>query len=243
MDRQIYDRMRLIEDGHWWFKARRQILAGLIGALPAPAPARILEVGCGTGGNLSMLSSFGEVVGLEPDADSRAYAAEKAGVPVQGGLLPADLPFEPASFDLVCAFDVIEHVDDDAGAVRALAALLKPGGFLATTVPAHPWMWSRHDEMHHHKRRYRLGPYRALFEAAGLAVVKASYFNAALFAPIAAARAVKRLLGSTAADDEAIPPAPVNRLLTGVFGAELGWLRRASLPFGVSILLIARRPA
>jgi len=241
MDRATYDRMRALQADHWWFKGRRAILEGLIADLPLPTPARIVEVGCGPGGNLGMLAKFGEVSGLEPDEASRAYAAEHAGVPVAAGALPGPLPFAPASLDLVCAFDVIEHVDDDTASVAALAGLLKPGGFLAATVPGQPWMWSRHDESHHHKRRYRMAPFRRLFEAAGLSVAKASYFNTLLFAPIAAVRAVKVATGSSNADDDEMPFAPVNGLLAGVFGAEVHWLRRASLPFGVSLLVIARR--
>ncbi|HUZ14088.1 MAG TPA: class I SAM-dependent methyltransferase [Caulobacteraceae bacterium] len=243
MERQVYDRMRALEADHWWFSARREILSSQIGALPLPRGARILEAGCGPGGNLAMLAAFGEVVGLEPDAETRAYAAQRSGVRIEGGLLPADLPFEPETFDLVCAFDVIEHVDEDAAAVAALAALARPGGFLATTVPAQPWMWSRHDELHHHRRRYRMAPYRRLFQAAGLAVVKASHFNAALFPAIAAIRLAKLATGSSAADDDAAPAPRLNALLAAIFGAERFWLSRAALPFGVSILLIARKPA
>ena len=240
MDRATYDRMRVLQDGHWWFEGRRRILSGLIGALDLPKPAQVLEVGCGPGGNLEMLKRFGEVTALEPDEASRAYAAERTGVRIEGGLLPDGLPFAPASFDLVCAFDVIEHVDEDAASVAALARLLKPGGFLATTVPGQPWMWSRHDELHHHKRRYRLGDYRAMFEAAGLRVLIASHFNTVLFAPIAAVRALKKLTGSTEADDDAMPAPALNRLLTGLFAAEGPWLRHAPLPTGVSIVLIAQ---
>jgi SAM-dependent methyltransferase len=165
------------------------------------------------------------------------------GVRVEPGFLPDDLPFAPQSFDLVCAFDVIEHVDEDAASVKALAGLIRPGGYFATTVPGQPWMWSGHDELHHHKRRYRLRAYRRLFEAAGLEVVKASYFNALLFPPIAAIRALKLLLRSKSADDDAMPPAPLNGLLAALFAAERHWLRHAALPIGVSIVLIARRPA
>ena len=242
MDRATYDRMRTLQEGHWWFEGRRRILTGLIGALDLPTHARILEVGCGPGGNLAMLQRFGEVTAVEPDDESRVYAAEHSGVTVEGGLLPDGLPFEPASFDLVCAFDVIEHVDQDAASVAALGRLVRPGGYLATTVPGQPWMWSRHDELHHHKRRYRLTQYRALFDAAGLEIVKSSYFNTLLFPPIAAIRALKMATGSTAADDDAMPPAPVNALLTGLFGAELAWLKHATLPIGVSIVVIAQRP-
>ncbi len=242
MDRQTYERMREMQADHWWFRGKRKILAGLIGALDLPKDAKILEVGCGPGGNLPMLKQFGEVVGLEPDEASRTYAARAMGVRVEGGLLPDGLPFEPESFDLICAFDVIEHVDEDQASVAALARLLRPGGYMATTVPAQPWMWSRHDELHHHKRRYTMAPYRSLFDAAGLTTLRASYFNTLLFPPIAAIRALKMLTGSKAADDDSIPSPPVNSLLSAVFGAELGWLKHASLPIGVSIVLIARRP-
>jgi SAM-dependent methyltransferase len=243
MDRATYDKMRVLQDRHWWFQGRRAILSSLIGGLALPNGAKILEAGCGPGGNLAMLSAFGAVTGLEPDAASRAYATERTGVPVESGALPGPLPFAPASFDLVCAFDVIEHVDEDEASVRALGGLVKPGGYFAATVPGQPWMLSRHDELHHHKRRYRMAPFRRLFAGAGLEVVKASYFNLLLFPPIAAIRAVKMATGSTAADDDATPPAPVNALLAALFGAERHWLRRASLPTGVSIVVIARRPA
>ena len=235
--------MRLLQENHWWFRGRRAILARLIGGLDLPRPARILEVGCGPGGNLGMLKTFGDVTGMEPDAASRAYAAEHAQVPVEGGALPGALPFAPASFDLACAFDVIEHVEEDAASVAAIAGLVKPGGYVAATVPGQPWMWSRHDELHHHKRRYRMRAYRALFEAAGLEIVKASHFNTLLFPPIAAVRALKMATDSSAADDDATPPAPLNGLLAGLFAAERHWLRRADLPTGVSMVVIARRPA
>jgi SAM-dependent methyltransferase len=243
MDRSTYDRMRSLQDQHWWFRGRRDILSSLIGDLALPHPAEVLEAGCGPGGNLTMLRRFGRVTGLEPDEASRDYASQRMGVRVEGGLLPDGLPFEPESFDLVCAFDVIEHVDDDAGSVAALGKLLRVGGYLATTVPGQPWMWSQHDALHHHKRRYRLADYRRLFDAAGLTTLKASYFNTLLFPPIAAIRLAKLAARSKTADDDSLPPEPINNLLAGLFGAERHWLKHAPLPTGVSIVLIAQRPA
>ena len=243
MDRQVYDRMRELEDRHWWFSARRDILSDQIGRLGLGVDAQVLEVGCGTGGNLAMLARFGAVTGMEPDTAARGFAAEKAGVPVEAGMLPDGLPFKPEQFDLVAALDVIEHVDDDAGSVKALAGLLKPGGFMVTTVPAYRWMWSHHDELHHHKRRYGLADYRRLFDAAGLKVRKASYFNTALFGPIALVRLAKLLFRLKGADEDSMPSATVNGLFRGLFAGERLWLRGAGFPFGVSILLIAERPA
>jgi len=242
MDRAAYDRMRALQASHWWFEGRRRILSRLIGRLDLPRPARILEAGCGPGGNIGMLQCFGDVVALEPDAASRAYAAEMTGARIEAGALPGELPFAPESFDLVVAFDVIEHVDDDKGAVAALSRLLKRGGHLAATVPGQPWMWSRHDELHHHRRRYRMAPFRRLFQEAGLSVEKASYFNTFLFPLIAAVRAAKIAVGSKSADDEAMPPAAMNSALTNLFAAEGAWLSHADLPVGVSIVVIARRP-
>lgn len=242
MERVVYDRIRVLEQDHWWFAGRRRILTGLIGDLPLPAKARILEVGCGAGGNIGMLRGFGEVRAMEPDAPSRAYASERHGMTVDDGRLPDGAPYPPASFDAVCAFDVVEHVDDDAATVRALAKLLARDGYLVVTVPAYGWMWSAHDEAHHHKRRYGRPAVEQLFRDAGLEVVRASYFNSLLLPLAAGVRLVKRALGLKGEDD-AMPPATVNRLLESIFGSEAGWLRRRSLPFGLSIVVIGRRPA
>lgn len=241
MEREIYDRMRALEQSHWWFTARRVILDAEIERLE-PGP-EILEVGCGTGGNLAMLSRFGHVQGLEPDDASRAYAASRTGVEVKGGLLPGGLPAFDRPFDLIAAFDVIEHVEDDAGAVAALAKLLAPGGRMIATVPAYAWMWSSHDEHHHHKRRYTRAAFRRLLERAGLKVRRATYFNALLFPPIAAVRLLRILLRRSGGDDDALPSPPVNRLLAAIFAFEKRLLRLTDIPFGVSILAIAERPA
>lgn len=242
MEREIYDRIRSLETDHWWFVGRRAILGSELSRLGLPAEAEIVEVGCGTGGNLSLLQRFGAVRAIEPDDDARRHAAETASVQVERGFLPDRLPYRSASFDLVCAFDVVEHVDDDAGAVAALGNLARPGGWVVTTVPAYQWMWSRHDELHHHKRRYTLDTYRPLFDTAGLRVERATYFNTALLGPAVAQRWLKKALKVNSPDD-AMPGAGVNSLLARIFSAEAGWLKRANLPLGLSILLIARRPA
>jgi SAM-dependent methyltransferase len=242
MERAAYDRMRELQRDHWWFQARRRILETALESLPLPAGARILEVGCGPGGNIGVLKRFGAVEAVEPDEESRRHTAEAWRVPVHPGLLPDGLPGADASYDVVAAFDVIEHVDDDAGSVRALARLLKPGGHLVTTVPAHPWMWSAHDARHHHKRRYTRRAYARLFEDVGLEVVKLSYFNTLLFPLIAGVRVAKTALKIEGAEDDRMPSPAVNRLLGAVMAAERHAIRAGALPFGVSLLLIARRP-
>jgi len=177
---------------------------------------------------------------MEPDEPSRKYVAEHWGVQVDPGFLPDKLPYQPGSFDAVCCFDVIEHVDQDREAVKALTGLIKPGGYLVATVPAYQWMWSHHDELHHHKRRYTLGQMKRLFADAGLKIERASYFNALLFPLAAAVRVTKNLLG-VRTEDDAMPSPAVNRILQGLFASEAGWLRRGSLPFGLSIVIIGKK--
>lgn len=242
MERQVYEEMRELEGSHWWFTARRAILAAELGRLGLPRDAAILEAGCGTGGNLEMLGRFGAVVAVEPDAEARAYAHERSGVAVHAGRLPGPLPELGGPFDLVAAFDVVEHVDDDAATVSALGRLARPGGHVVITVPAYQWMWSGHDVRHHHKRRYTAPACRALLQRASLRVRRVTYFNTLLFPPIAAVRLAQHLPGVAGGDDERQPAAPVNRLLHDVFAAERGLLRWTDLPFGVSILAIAERP-
>ncbi len=238
MERAVYDRIRALEQDHWWFAGRRAVLTRALEGLSLPAPARILEVGCGAGGNLQLLTPLGDVSALEPDDESRAYVAERYKMKVEGGLLPDGLPYPPGSFDLVCAFDVIEHVDEDAASVAALAKLLKPGGAILTTVPAYQWMWSPHDEAHHHKRRYALPAYRALFEQAGLKVERAGHFNTLLLPLAVVQRFAKKLLKIDSSDD-AMPPPWLNGLLTRAFAAERSLF---PMPVGLSIILAARKP-
>jgi SAM-dependent methyltransferase len=230
------------EDRHWWFTGRRAILTSLIARLELPARARILELGCGTGGNLAMLAAFGCVSALEADATARAIAAEKTAgrFEIRAGRCPGEIPFEKRSFDLVCLFDVLEHIEEDVATLQAVAGLLAAGGRAVITVPAYRWLWSAHDELLHHKRRYSAGELRAKLAAAGLRVAALSYFNTLLFPLAAVARVKDRVLGEERASGTAVPARPVNRLLHAVFAAERFVVGRLPLPFGVSLLAVLR---
>ena len=243
MDRAVFDRMAELDRDHWWFTARRRILAAVIArVVRPPRQARILEVGAGTGHNLEMLGRFGKVEASELDDHARALASERLGRPVVRAALP-DLSMFPAdSYDVAALLDVLEHVVDDKASLAALYSRLKPGGALVLTVPANPWMWSAHDVAHHHHRRYRKREIEALAKEAGFEIELLSPFNSLLFPLIAGVRAIGKLRGHEAADD-AMPAKPVNAILDRVFGAEAGLIGRVPMPFGVSLVAVLRRPA
>ncbi len=242
MERQAFDRMAELDSTHWWYIARRRILASLIEReVRLPPDATILEIGCGTGHNLAMLGRFGALDAVELDDDARALASRRLGRPVRAGKLPDIADEIGATFDLVTLLDVLEHIPDDREALGAIVRLMKPGGKLLLTVPANPWMWSAHDTVHHHHRRYRQRELAALAKDAGLEIDLLSPFNTLLYPPIAAVRRLGQWRGKDESDDR-MPAAPVNRLLSAVFGLERGLVGRIKLPFGVSLVAILRRP-
>jgi SAM-dependent methyltransferase len=243
MDHNTYRRMAEIQDRHWWYEGRRAILRSVIGRLGLPRSARILEAGSGTGANLRMLSEFGDVKGFEPDDFARDTARAVAGVDTPRGFLPDDVPYA-GPFDLVCAFDVIEHVEKDAESLKALCALTAPGGYAVFTVPAFMFLWSRHDEVNHHFRRYRRPQFRALLAGAGYEVRFISYYNFALFPVVAGVRLARRFLkiGGGEADDAMPRHGLVNNALRAVFAVDRHLLALGPLPFGVSIIAVCRRP-
>jgi SAM-dependent methyltransferase len=223
---------------HWWFLGRRAvILQEMARRLPAGG-RRLAELGCGSGGLLEALTRFGPAVGVETDAGLRDRARAR-GLDVRPGSLPHDIPLGPSRWDAVCLFDVLEHVEDEAGALRACHRLLAPGGRLFVTVPAYAWLWSRHDELLGHRRRYTAGSLRRAAEAAGFAVERLTYFNTLLALPIIAVRLVRAVLRRPGHDLDR-PAPPLNRLLAACFAAEARLLRFTSAPFGISILLVAR---
>jgi SAM-dependent methyltransferase len=159
MERQAYDIAAGIENDHWWFSGRRRLLAAVLERhLPrSDAPRRILEIGCGNGGNLELLAGFGQVFAAEKDDAARERASARGIGHVERGWLPDAIPFGGESFDLIAAFDVLEHIEDDRGAVRALRDRLGARGVLIATVPAYRWLWSEHDTLSQHVRRNTQG--------------------------------------------------------------------------------------
>lgn len=251
MDSRLHEQLREVGAAHWWYEGRRRIVEAQLEQLFEPGPHReILEVGCGSGSMLPVLARFGNVTAIEPDGGAVEYCRSTYGAiaSVLQGRVPDDLPAK-GSYDLVGAFDVLEHLADDVGALEAIGASLRRGGRLVATVPAFPSLWGRQDELSHHFRRYRADRLTNVVERAGLHIDRLTYFNTVLFAPIAFLRLTRRVaerlsrahLQERGSDFDAGPRGWFsNRLLAGIFGLERHLLRRRDLPVGVSLLLIAQ---
>jgi SAM-dependent methyltransferase len=239
MERIVYDTMAAIDQQHWWYRARREVIAALIRRKAMPAPgAQLLEIGCGTGHNLAMLAQFGDVQALEVDPAARAIAEQRLGRPVLSAPLPELEGVPKTHFDLVGSFDVIEHIDDDAAALKAIAACLKPGGKFVATVPAHQWMWSAHDVVNHHKRRYSAEQFRALFASSPLKLEASGYFNSLLF-PLAVAQRLGSKLRGKDDSDLKMPPKLLNAAFEHAFAAERHLIGRVPLTPGLSLFAVA----
>jgi SAM-dependent methyltransferase len=244
MERAVYTHMAELDQRHWWYLARRQVLAALIARTAhLPKRARILEIGCGTGHNLAMLGEFGRVDALELDEQVRGIAEKRLGRSVMSAPLPELAGVRDRTYNLIAALDVIEHIDDDHAAIAAIAPKLRPGGRLIITVPAHPWMWSAHDVLNHHKRRYSKRALEQLIRGSPLKLDKIGYLNSLLFPIAVAQRFAAKMLGSTRNVGLDLPSPAINTALRRTFAAERHLIGRTPLPPGLSLFAVASAQA
>jgi SAM-dependent methyltransferase len=242
MDRDYELQTHQAEDAHWWYRGRRTVLEGVIAELRLPARPRVLDAGCGSGRNMVELARHGTVTGVELSDTSVALARERAvGEVISGSVLA--MPFGADSFDLAVCLDVIEHLDDDLAALVELRRVVAPGGSLLVTVPAYPWLWSGHDVINHHRRRYTRRSLQQVAERGGWEQVRTTYFNSLLLPVAIILRLLDRLNSKTTQSslDLWVPPQPLNWLLERPLRAEAAVITRGGrIPAGLSLLAVFR---
>jgi len=236
------------EEQHWWFKARREIVFNLIQKMRLPHEAAILDVGCSGGPLMLALRATGyqNLTGIDVSESGIELARQRglANVSVMDG---SNLAFADKSFDLLIASDVLEHIENEEAALREWVRVLRPGGTLLVFVPAHSYLWSQHDEINHHFRRYSAQHLRTVLRTAGLRIERLSYWNNFLYFPTAVFRSVQRQLPTHA---EREPVADFHHFPAIFDKAVLQWLRfenkllqHVDVPFGVSLFSVAHRPS
>ncbi len=261
MQAHTYSIMNEVEKGHWWFVGRRRIIESFLkrlsqdmtrvdGVLPNSAnptesdrpgtSLKILDVGCGTGANLEMLSQFGEAEGVDVSAEALAFCRARGLENVKEGEAE-HLPYEDNAFDLVTGLDVVEHLDDDLAGLKEMRRVVRREGRALLFVPAFMFLWGVQDDISNHRRRYTLNGLKQVVTQAGFEVERATYVNISFFAPILLGRLLMRATGFRPASENNLTIGFLNGVLGKIFGAERLALRHTGFPFGVSIICVARK--
>jgi len=246
MQQHTYAIMDEVEGSHWWFVGRRAILDSFLKQIAAKITItgdelRILDVGCGTGANLEMLSAYGHAEGVDVSDDALAFC-EKKGLKAQKGLAES-LPFADETFDLTTALDVVEHLDDDIPGLKEMYRVTKRGGYSLIFVPAFMWLWGVQDDISNHRIRYTRSQIVERLKTAGYEIERATYANWTFFTPILAGRLLMKATGIKPESENNITISGLNGIFGKLFGAERFWLRNLDFPFGVSIVVVARKSA
>ncbi len=248
MQQHTYAIMRRVEESHWWFVGRRQIIRSFLERLFREQKANgawqgsvdILDVGCGTGANLEMLSEFGAAQGVDVSAEALAFCRARGLDNVKSGAAEA-LPYEDNSFELATGLDVVEHLDDDLAGLKEMRRVLRPDGRALLFVPAFMFLWGVQDDISNHRRRYTMKSLKQVVRGAGFEIERATYVNISFFAPILLGRLFMRATGLRPESENNITIGSLNGLLGKLLAAERGPLRYLNFPFGVSIICVARR--
>jgi ubiquinone/menaquinone biosynthesis C-methylase UbiE len=248
MDAQLMKVMLDVDERHWWYRGRREIIRAELDRLPLPAGGAVLDAGCGSGRMLQELERYGDVHGVDVSPEAAGVArARGLGEVVTGRL--EQLPWPDAKFDLITCFDVLEHLPDEHAALGELARVCKPNGWMVLTVPAYEALWSHHDEANHHYRRYARRTLRAAVAGEQWSVERMTSFNTVLLAPAAIARLAERRLrtrpklnGRGPTSTLHLGPPWLNAALEAPLRLEARWLARGRrLAVGLSLLAVLRR--
>jgi SAM-dependent methyltransferase len=244
MDDRLMKTMLAVDEHHWWYRGRRAIISGELERLALIPGAPVLDAGCGSGRTLIQLAGYGAVSGIELSEAAAAVARERGPFDVRIGRLE-QLPWPDGTFGLITCLDVVEHTPDDVLTLRELRRVSRPGAWLLVTVPAYQRLWSRHDVVNHHYRRYSRRTLAAAASAAGWQIERMTSFNSLLLAPAAAVRLAQRRRPADAEHqaDLQLGPAWLNSVLERPLQAEARWLARGrTLPAGLSLLATMRNP-
>ncbi len=243
MRKELYAEIFVMEKEHWWFAARHQIVLDLLRRYLPPQNGerqKVADLGCGCGMMLQRLSPDYDPIGLDGSPHAVDFSSHR-NVEAKLGSLPEDVPLERGVYDAVLLLDVLEHLKCDHASVEVAASLLKRGGILICTVPAHMWLWSERDAHHHHFRRYSRGRFSALFAQPPLCLELLSHLNALLFAPAAAWRVFAGAFERNSVTDLKLPNPKLNSALRKIFAFERKMLGKVPMPFGLSFIAIARK--
>jgi SAM-dependent methyltransferase len=247
MQHHTYAIMRRVEQSHWWFVGRRQIIRSFVLRLTQDLKSRagdrslnILDVGCGTGANLEMLSEFGAAEGVDVSTEALSFCHARGLEKVKLGAAEA-LPYDDSSFDLATGLDVVEHLDDDLAGLQEMRRVLRPSGRALLFVPAFMFLWGVQDDISNHRRRYTLKGLKEVVRKAGFEIERATYVNISFFTPILLGRLFMQVTGLRPESENNITIGFLNGVLGKLLGAERGPLRYINFPFGVSIICVARK--
>lgn len=243
MEQYTYEILYQVEENHWWFVGRRNVILDQIACFyQGQKNLRLLDIGCGTGIFVKSLSQYGEAIGLDISSDGLHFCQQrKIFQLVQGDGF--SLPFSSDTFDILTANDLLEHIDDDTASLQEFLRVLKPGGRLFIFVPAFQFLWSLQDDISHHKRRYTSRQLSKTIEAAGFKLERITYANMLLFPVILAGRQALKVLRQfkEIKTENDLHPGWVNPFLTKIFCSELFLLRRMNFPFGVSLIAVCQK--
>jgi len=238
MEPAEYEAMAAVEQRHWWFRGRLALVRAFLRR--AARPGLGLDVSSGTGQTLASLAPWVQI-GADISPLALGFCRARGLTRLARGDL-ARLPFAASTFETLTCLDTLEHVQDDCAALAEIQRVLRPGGVALVTVPAHPWMFSGHDAALHHVRRYRRAELIERVRASGLELVTLRYTNVAVFPLVAAVRLMSRGSREPRSDTTSVPAAPLNGLLYALTALESHLLPHLPSPFGVGLLVVARRP-
>jgi SAM-dependent methyltransferase len=243
MNKKSYKQVSEIESLHWWYVGRRLIITTQLKKIKFLSSSNILEVGSGTGGNLEMLSKFGKVYAFEKNIEALNITKSQNNhkkIRITQGSCPSKIPYSRIKFDLICLFDVLEHIADDKKTLINLKNKLKVSGKIVLTVPAYEWLFGPHDTKLHHKRRYSEKKIEAIIKDANLKIVKKSYFNSILFPLIGIVRIYEKIKGKESSIEHLMPKKEINYALLTIMKIEAFFLSFFNLPFGLSMIYIVK---